>query len=144
MTRKILATVFMGIALVFGVLFYSKIQFPVSLEAYLQKSFYSQFGPIAICVELLNGGYNLFVKHKKSNFTLALFGFTALLDPIFNTVGLFTSNVPTHAMVVFVLCAFVALWLAFSNTFKMGRISLLGVILSFILGLAVELFFNYL
>jgi len=47
-------------------------------------------------------------------------------------------------MVLFVISALIALWLSFSNTFKMGRISPIGVIVSFILGLAVELFFNYL
>jgi hypothetical protein len=144
MTRKIIAIVFMIIAIVLGVIFYIEIDFPIGLEAYLKKAFYSQFGPLAICIELLIAGLYLFVKHPKSNFTLALFGFTALLDPVFNTIGLFTSIVPAYGMVFFVICSLVALWLAFSNTFEMGRISLMGVIVSFILGLAVELFFNYL
>ena len=144
MTRKIIAVVFIIIAIVLGVMFYTKIDFPIGLEAYFKKEFYGQFGPLAICIELLFAGYYLFVKHPKSNFTLALFGFTALLDPIFNTIGLFTSIVPTYAMVLFVICSLIALWLAFSNTFKLGRISLIGVIVSFILGIAVELFFNYL
>lgn len=143
-TRKIIAIVFIIVAIVLGVIFYTKIDFPIGLEAYLKKEFYGQFGPLAICVELLTAGFYLFIKHPKSNFTLALFGFTALLDPIFNTIGLFTSIVPTYAMVLFVICSLIALWLAFSNTFKLGRISLIGVIVSFILGIAVELFFNYL
>ena len=112
--RKIIATIFIFIALVLGFIFYSKIEFPLGLEAYLKKTFYSQFGPLAICVELVMAGYYLYIKHRKTNFALALFAFTALLDPIFNTVGLFTSNVPIYAMVLFVICAFVALWLAFS------------------------------
>jgi hypothetical protein len=144
MTRKIIATVFIIIAIVLGVIFYIKIDFPIGLEAYFKKEFYSQFGPLAICIELLIAGVYLFIKHPKSNFTLALFGFTALLDPIFNTIGLFSSSVPAYGMVLFVICSLIALWLAFSNTFKMGRISLIGVIVSFILGIAVELFFNYL
>ena len=143
-TRKILATVFIIIAIVLGVIFYTKIDFPMGLEAYFKKEFYNQFGPLTISIELLFAGFYLFTKHPKSNFTLALFGFTALLDPIFNTIGLFTSSLPTYAMVLFVICGLIALWLAFSNTFKLGRISLIGVIVSFILGIAVELFFNYL
>jgi hypothetical protein len=141
-TRKIIAAIFIIVAIVLGVIFYVKIDFPMGLEAYFKKEFYSQFGPLAISIELLIAGFHLFIKHPKSNFTLALFGFTALLDPIFNTIGLFTSSVPTYAMVLFAICAFLALWLAFSNTFKLGRISLIGVIVSFILGIAVELFFN--
>jgi len=144
MTRKIIATVFILIAIVLGVIFYTKINLPIGLEDYFKKEFYSQFGPVAICIELIIAGYYLFIKHPKSNFTLALFGFTALLDPIFNTIGLFISSVPTYGMVLFVISALIALWLSFSNTFKMGRISPIGVIVSFILGLAVELFFNYL
>ncbi|MBM1106936.1 hypothetical protein JQC67_12365 [Aurantibacter crassamenti] len=143
-TRKIIATIFIIIAIVLGVIFYTKIDFPIGLEPYFKKAFYGQFGPFAICIELLIAGIYLFNKHPKSNFALALFGFTALLDPIFNTIGLFTSIVPTYAMVLFAICSLIALWLAFSNTFKLGRISLIGVTASFILGIAVELFFNYL
>ncbi len=142
--RKIIATIFIIIAIVLGVIFYTKIDFPKGLEVYFKKEFYGQFGPLAISIELLFAGFYLFTKHPKSNFTLALFGFTALLDPIFNTIGLFTSSVPAYAMVLFVICALIALWLAFSNTFKLGRISFIGVIVSFILGVSVELFFNYL
>jgi len=141
-TRKIIAALFIIMAIVLGVSFYIKIDFPMGLEAYFKKEFYSQFGPLAISIELLIAGFHLFTKHPKSNFTLALFGFTALFDPIFNTIGLFTSGVPTYAMVLFAICAFLALWLAFSNTFKLGHISLIEVIVSFILGIAVELFFN--
>lgn len=142
-TRKIIATVFITMAIVLGMIFYAKIDFPKGLETYFKKEFYNQFGPLAISIELLFAGFYLYTKHPKSNFTLALFGFTALLDPIFNTIGLFSSSVPTYATVLFIISALLALWLAFSNTFKLGRISLIGVIVSFILGIAVELFFNY-
>ena len=144
MTRKIVASVFILIAIVLGVIFFTKIDFPIGLEPYLKKAFYNQFGPLAISVELLIAGFHLFKKISKANFTLALFGFTALLDPVLSLNGLFTSSVPVYAMVLFVCCALVALWLAFTNTFKLGRISVIGVVVSFILGCAVELFFNYL
>ena len=134
----------MGIALVFGIIFYKKIDFPVGLAPYFNLDFYNQFGPIAICIELLIAGYYLLKKNPKANFMLALFGFTAVLDPIFNLSGLFTSQVPLYATIVFVLCALVSLWLAFSNTFGLGRITLIGALMSFLLGNALELFFNYL
>ena len=142
--RKIIAAVFIILALVLGVVFFKKIKFPSGIEAYFSADYYNQFGPLAICVELLFAGFYLMNKHPKTNFTLALFGFTALLDPFFNLIGLFTSSVPVYAMVLFVGCALLALWLAFSNTFNLGRISLIGALVSFILGNAVELFFNYL
>ncbi len=160
--RKIIATVFIILALVLGAIFfsqteffsglkdyfkaedYNQIDFPTGLKAYFKAEYYTQFGPFAISVELLIAGIYLFNKHPKTNFTLALFGFTALLDLFFNAIGLFTSSVPTYAMFLFVSCALLALWLAFSNTFKLGRISFIGAFVSFILGNAIEFFFNYL
>jgi len=126
-----------------GIIFFYKISFPNGLEGYFKGEYYNQLGPLAISIELLIAGIYLFIKHSKANFTLALYGFTALLDPIFNLTGLFTSLVPLYATILFIFCAVIALWLAFSNTFKMGRVSLFGALSSFILGNAVELFFNY-
>ena len=143
-TRKIIALFFIIIALVLGVIFYFKIQFPIGLEAYFKKEYYSQFGNLAISIELLIAGIYLFNKNVKVNFTLALFGFTVLLDVVFNLLGLFTSMIPVYAMVVFICCALLSLWLAFTDTFSLGRISFIGAVISFILGNAVELFFNYL
>ncbi len=143
-TRKIIALFFIIIALVLGVIFYFKIQFPIGLEAYFKKEYYSQFGNLAISIELLIAGIYLFNKNVKVNFTLALFGFTVLLDVVFNLLGLFTSMIPVYAMVVFICCALLSLWLAFTDTFSPGRISFIGAVISFILGNAVELFFNYL
>ncbi|WP_073181213.1 hypothetical protein [Flagellimonas flava] len=134
----------MGIAIVLGVLYYLSIQVPETFEGYFRREYYSQFGPLAISIELLVAGYYVFNKHSKANFSLALFGFTAILDPIFNLAGLFTSMVPIYAMVLFTVCALAALWLAFTNTFDLGKITLLGAIWGFILGNAIELFFNYL
>ncbi len=141
--RKILAAVFILISIVLGGIFFKSISFPQGLESYFSSEYYNQFGPLAICVELLIAGLYLFVKNNKTNFTLALFGFTALLDPIFSTVGLFISTVPIYAMIIFVCCALISLWLAFSNSFSLGRISFFGAFGSFLLGTAVELFFNY-
>ena len=143
-TRKILALLFIILALILSVIFYLEIQFPKGLEAYFKKEYYSQFGPLAISLELLIAGVYLFNRHAKVNFTLALFGFTALLDVVFNLLGLFTSLMPVYANVLFSCCALLSLWLAFTDTFNLGRISFIGAVLSFILGNAVELFFNYL
>jgi hypothetical protein len=99
---------------------------------------------LAISVELLAASYYLFIGHKKTNFTLALFGFTALLDPIFNLIGLFNSIVPLYGTIILSICALLCLWLAFANTFKLKPLSNLTAILSVVLGVFVELFFNYL
>ncbi|HKL89758.1 hypothetical protein J4E06_15625 [Muricauda sp. NFXS6] len=141
--RKLNAVVFMTIALVFGISFYLNSVFPQNFDAYFKPKYYGQFGPIAICVELFIAGIYLYKGDKKSNFALALFAFTSLLDPIFNLAGLFGSNVPIYATIIFVVCSIWSLYLAFSNTYNLGRISLLEVIGSFVLGVIIELSFNY-
>ncbi|MCE7995611.1 MAG: hypothetical protein HEP71_26770 [Roseivirga sp.] len=142
--RSIISWLFIATALVLGVIFLLKIDFPVGLEPYFQKTYYGQFGPLAISIELLLAGFYLYRKHPKTNFALALFGFTALLDPLFNFAGFFVSNMPIYGTVIFSACAIVALWIALSNSFSLKKISLVTVFVSFVLGVIVELFFNYL
>ncbi|NER17790.1 hypothetical protein [Spongiivirga citrea] len=142
--RKFIAIIFLIVALIFGAVFYLNIGVPESIEGYFKKSYYGQFGPLSICVELLVAGYYLFKANKKANFTLALFGFTVILDILFNLTGILTSGVPVYAMVVFFCFAVVSFWIAFSNSFNLGKISFKGTIAAFVLGNAVEFFFNYL
>lgn len=142
--RKLIAALFIFLALALGAVFFARIEFPAEITGYFNRDYYGQFGPLAIAIELLIAGYYLFVNHQKANFSLALFGFTALLDPLFNLVDLFSTLVPAYATVIFVCCAVVSLWLAFSNAFKLGRISFWGALASFFIGNAIELFFNYL
>ncbi|MBT8223257.1 MAG: hypothetical protein KJN96_08835 [Eudoraea sp.] len=142
--RKILGAIFITISIILGGIFFNGISYPVGLDGYFKAAYYNQFGPLAICVELLFAGVYLYIKHRKTNFTLALFAFTTILDPVLSTMGLFTSQLPIYALVLFLCCALISLWLAFSNSFSLGRITFLGAFGSFLLGTAVELFFNYL
>lgn len=141
--RKIISLLLLIIGLALSVAFIAKIEFPQGFEAYFKREYYNQFGPLAISVELLIASYYLFIGHKKTNFTLALFGFTALLDPVFNQIGLFNSIVPLYGTIVLSICALLCLWLAFNNTFKLKRLSHIAAILSVVLGVFIELFFNY-
>jgi len=141
--RKGIAAIFILLSVVLGVIFYTNIDNPATLLDYFKKSYYGQFGPLAICVELLTAGYYLFKGHKKSNFALALFASTALVDIILNLTGLFTSSVPHYAMVLFSICALISLWIAFSNAFNLGKITLVSALISIVLGSAIEFYFNY-
>ena len=142
--RKTIALLLFVIGIVLTIAFIMKIDFPQGFEAYFKREYYNQFGPLAISVELLTASYYLFIGHKKTNFALALFGFTALLDPLFNQIGLFDSIVPLYATIIFSICALLCLWLAFTNTYKLKRLSIFAAVLSAVLGVFVELFFNYL
>lgn len=142
--RKLISAVFLLIAIGLGIVFYLRLHLPPgNVEYYFDKENFNQIGPLAICVELLIAGIHLLRKHPKTNISLAVFGFTALLDPLFNTIGVFDTNVPLYGSVIFVLCAIPALWIAFTNTFGLGRISWPWAIASFSFGVIIELFFNY-
>lgn len=142
--RKTIALILFIIGLALSIAFIKKIEFPQGFEAYFKRVYYNQFGPLAISVELLIASYYLFIGHKKTNFTLALFGFTALLDPLFNQIGLFNSIVPLYGTLILSICALLSLWLAFANTYQLKRLSKLAAFFSVVLGVFVELFFNYL
>jgi hypothetical protein len=132
----------MLLSLVLGIIFFLRLTYPEDISGYFKKTYYGQFGPLAICVELLIAACYLYIGHKRSNFALALFAFTALLDIIFKITGLNTSGVPVYGMVLFFTVAIVSLWIAFTNVFDLGRITLWGALTSFILGSAVEFYFT--
>ena len=142
-SRKILGIVYILTALVLAIIFYANLEMGHDLSLYFKKEYYNQFGPIAICVEMLVAGIHLFSKDRAANFTLALFAFTALLDPIFNAIGLFDTNVPVYGTMIFIFLGIPALWISFTNAFDMGKISWPKAVLSFVFGVLIELFFNY-
>ncbi|OIQ30861.1 MAG: hypothetical protein BM564_01220 [Bacteroidetes bacterium MedPE-SWsnd-G2] len=142
--RKIISILLLIIGTALSLAFLLKIDFPQGIEPYFKREYYNQFGPLAISIELIITSYYLFKGHNKTNFTLSLFGFTALLDPIFNQIGLFNSLVPLYGTIILSICAILCLWIAFKNTFKLKPLSSWAAILSVILGVFIELFFNYL
>ncbi|GAB5399221.1 MAG: hypothetical protein Aureis2KO_08060 [Aureisphaera sp.] len=142
--RKTISSVLLIVAITLSLAFLLKIDFPQGYEAYFKRAYYNQFGPLVLSVELLIAAYYLLIGDKKTNFALTLFGFTAILDPIFDQIGLFESIVPLYGTIVLSICALVCLWLAFKNIFGLKRISLIAAFISFVLGVLVELFFNYL
>ncbi|MFP2996822.1 hypothetical protein ABN763_12970 [Spongiivirga sp. MCCC 1A20706] len=141
--RKTISIVLLAIGVALSIAFILRIEFPQGFEAYFKREYYNQFGPLAISVELLIAGYYFLIGHKKTNFALALFGFTALLDPLFDQLGLFESIVPLHGPIILSICGLLCIWLAFANPFELKRLSRLIAILSLVLGVFVELFFNY-
>ncbi len=131
------------IAITMSIVFFLKIEFPQGFDLYFKREYYSQFGPLVISIELFIAGYYLLIEHQKANFALAIFGFTALFDFIFDQIGLFKSLMPLYGTVILTICAVLCLWIAFQNVFKLQRVSFVAVIASFILGGIIELFFNY-
>lgn len=141
--RKLFSVLLLILGAFLSLVFISKIQFPQGLETYFKREFYNQFGPLVIGIELLVAGYYLFRGNEKTNFALALFGFTALLDALFNLIGLFDSLMPLYASIIVSICGLICLWMAFSNSFKFNGMSILRTMVSVIIGVMTELFFNY-
>ena len=131
------------VAIALSIAFILRIDFPQGFETYFRREYYNQFGALAISIELLIAAFYLFKGHKKTNFALALFGFTALLDPFFNQIGLFDSIVPLYGSIILSICGVFCLGLAFANPFELKRLSRLVAFLSLGLGVIIELFFNY-
>ena len=142
--RKNISVLLLIVGVILSIAFILKIEFPQGIEAYFKRAYYNQFGPLAISIELLIASYYLFTGHKKTNFALTLFGFTALLDPLFNQIGIFNSIVPLYGTIILLICALLCLWLALANPFELKRLSPLVAILSLVIGVFFELFFNYL
>ncbi|WP_338733651.1 hypothetical protein [Mangrovimonas cancribranchiae] len=143
MNRKIMALILSLIGVLLSIAFFVKIEFPQGFENYFKREYYNQFGPMVISVELLTASYYLFIGHKNTNFALAVFGCTALLDPIFNQIGFLNSNMPLYGTIIFSICALLCLWLAFLNPFNLNRMSILSTLVSVVLSVLIELFFNY-
>ena len=140
--RKIISLSLLLVGVVLSFAFVLRIEFPEGFEAYFKREYYNQFGPLAISIELVIAGYYLLIGHKKTNFALALFGFTALLDPLFEQLGIFDSIVPLYGTIILSICGLLSIWLAFANPFELKPLSRLVAILSLVLGAFVELFFN--
>lgn len=141
--RKIIASLLLSIGVLLSIAFLLQIDFPPGFGAYFKRDYYNQFGTLIISIELVIGGIYLFNEHIKTNFTLSLFGFTALLDILFNQIGLFDNSMPLYATLIFSICGILCLWLAFTNSFKLRSLTTLKTIASIILSVITELFFNY-
>jgi hypothetical protein len=142
MLRRLLSIAYILAGLTLVIVLYEEIIFSTEVREYFRIGFYRQFGHIVIAVELIIAGANLLVNHEKTNFVMALFGFTAVLDPVFNFLGIFTSSVPLYATIIYLFFAVISFWIAFTDAFKSGKISMVNVVVTFVFGLFIEWFFN--
>ncbi len=140
--RKIIGITFSIIAVLFSVIFVIqsnlsidfKEYFDFSLKSYFSLAYLRQITPLLISLILLYGGILLIIKPSKSNPVLALFGFTVLEEVIFNWLDIITINFPAYVVAIFFCCALLALWIAFSNTINLKRLSFKEGVTSLILG----------
>jgi len=148
---KIIGIIFSIIAVLFSTIFIIqsdlsidfKDYFDFSFKSYFSLEYLRQISPLILCLILLYGGLLLIIKPSKSNPVLALFGFTILEEIVFNWLGIITINYPVYVVVVFLCCALLALWIAYSNTINSKRLSFKEGVSSLILGTLINLFSYY-
>ena len=141
-TRKIIGIIFSIIAVLFSVILVIgsnlsidfKEYFDFSLKSYFSLAFLRQITPLITSLILLYGGILLIIKPSKSNPVLALFGFIVLEEVLFNWLDIITINFPVYIVAVFFCCALLALWIAYSNTINLKRLSFKEGVSSLILG----------
>ena len=88
---------------------------------------------IVYCILLISGLVLLF-NFSGSNFFLAFFGHTVIEDMLFNMIGLTSSTLSKNVMLVLGFLAVLALFVAYSNYFKLNKLSVGDAVYSFILG----------
>jgi len=135
--RKMIGAGFSTIAFATIGIFIAQTDFSIQLQSYLSVDYCMQFVPLVISLLLLFGGVSLFANRPNTNFALALFGYAAFEEIIFSWLGVTSTYLSTHSIVLFFCCAIAALWIAHSNSFNLKRLSYRELITSVVFG-AVE------
>lgn len=151
-TRKIIGISFSFIGILFSIIFLLQSDLNINLKEYFDFSFKSYFSlsyfskvlPLIICLILFYGGILLLVKPTKSNPILAIFGFAVLEEIVFSWFGIISIDFPTYIIAIFFSIAFLALWIAYSDSINQKHLSLKEGVSSLILGTIITAFSYYL
>ncbi len=142
--RKIIGTVFSAVALITLGIFIARTEFSLQLQDWLSFKYYMQFSPYVISIMLFYGGVYLFRKNPKSNFAMAIFGYTILEITALDWMGIVSNNLGIYPTLMFICCAIVALWISHANSFNLKKLSLKEILMSVIVGALESLLLYYL
>ena len=132
--RKIIGIVFLVASLITFSTFITRTEFSIQLQAWMSFKYYIQFVPYFISIMLFYSGLYLIRKNPKSNFAMAIFGYTIFELVALDWIGVLPNNLGTTATILFGCCAIVALWLAHANSFNLKRLSLPEILISILIG----------
>ncbi|MEP2023618.1 MAG: hypothetical protein ABJH98_04300 [Reichenbachiella sp.] len=132
--RKIIGSAFTVVALVTCLIFISRTEFSIQLQAWVSFKYYMQFAPYFISIMLFSCGVFLFQKNVKSNFAMAIFGYTILELNLLNWIGILPNNLGIYTTIMFGCCALAALWIAHANSFNLEKLSLKEILISIFIG----------
>jgi len=132
--RKTIGIVFIVVALITLSIFITRTEFSVQLRSWINFKYYMQFAPYVISIMLIYSGVYLVRKSPKSNFAMAIFGYTIFELIALDWIGVFPNNLGTTTSILFGCCAIVAMWIAHANSFSLKKLSLLEVLVSIFIG----------
>lgn len=142
--EKIIGAVFSTIAIITLGIFITRTEFSFQLQAWLSFKYYIQFSPYVISIMLLYSGVYLIGKNPKSNFAMAIFGYTMLEITALDWMGIVPNNLGMYPTLMFLCCAIVALWISHANSFNLKKLSLKEILISVFAGALESLLLNYL
>jgi hypothetical protein len=131
---KVIGTVFITVAIITLGIFITQTEFSFQLQDWLSFKYYIQYSPYVISIMLLYGGWYIIRKHPKSNFAMAIFGYTMLEITALDWLGIVSNNLGTYPMLMFICCAITALWVSHANSFNLRKLSLKEILISVFIG----------
>ncbi len=132
--RKIIGIVFLAVSLITFSIFITHTEFSIQLHVWLSYKYYMQFAPHVISVMLFYCGLYLIQVNPKSNFAMAIFGYTIFEILALDLIGTSTNNLGTTTTVLFGCCAISSLWIAHANPFKLKSLSTREILISIFVG----------
>lgn len=142
--RKIIGTVFAIVALITVGIFVAKTEFSIQLQDWMSFKYYIQFSPYFISIMLFYSGVYLFRNNQKSNFAMAIFGYTIFEIMALDWMGILSNNLSSHTTILFICCAIVALFVAHTNPFTLRKLSFKEILISVFIGALESLLLYYL
>ncbi|MBR11280.1 MAG: hypothetical protein CMP48_26845 [Rickettsiales bacterium] len=142
--RKIIGIAFIAGSLITIGIFITQTEFSIQLQDWISFNYYMQFAPHVISIMLLYCGLYLIRKNPKSNFALAIFGYTIFELVALDWIGIVPNNLGTITTILFGCCAIIALWIAHTNLLNLKRLSWPEVLTSIFIGALESLLLFYL
>ncbi len=142
--RKVIGIAFLVVSLITFSIFITQTEFSIQLQSWISFKYYIQFAPYVISIMLAYSGVYLIRKHPRSNFVMAIFGYTIFELVALDWLGIIPNNLDTTTTILFGFCALIALWITHANLFSLKRLSLAEVLTSIFIGALESLLLYYL
>ncbi len=132
--RKLLASLLGVTSVGLIVYFFLVTQIKVELDMYFKPEYYLQFSLLILSVALLDASFLLFRKAKRTNLSLAIYGYMVVEEILFDLIGVTSASMPLAIYVIMFACAVPCIWIAHTNTFDTTTLSTRGLIISLMIG----------